>query len=112
MPRSAAGGRGRPQPVPAHPGPAGREHYLVEPLDGAATDAEWRTDICWPVLRLGVWTSLGGSQLAGVGACLAAQGGQFAVDTAVAPLGFSFAYRSTGAVVPFGTVGRPGRLCG
>jgi DNA-binding transcriptional MerR regulator len=29
-----------------------REHYLVGPLDGGAPEAEWRTEICWPVLRL------------------------------------------------------------
>jgi DNA-binding transcriptional MerR regulator len=29
-----------------------REHYLVGPLDGGVPEAEWRTEICWPVLRL------------------------------------------------------------
>lgn len=42
-----------------------------------------------------------------------AHGGQFAVDTAVAPLGLSFASRSTKAVVPSGSpVDRAGRAVG
>lgn len=29
-----------------------REHYVVGPLDVGASESEWRTEICWPVLRL------------------------------------------------------------
>lgn len=29
-----------------------REHYLVGPLDAGAPEGAWRTEICWPVLRL------------------------------------------------------------
>ena len=39
-----------------------------------------------------------------------AQGGEFTVDSAVAQVGFSFANRRTGAMVPLGIAGRPGRL--
>ena len=28
-----------------------REHYLVGPLDAGVPEGEWRTEICWPVLR-------------------------------------------------------------